>query len=110
MDAAERVLLAAELVPPGRVVSYGDIAELVGTSARRAGRVMATRGSAVLFWRVVNHSGDLATPCREAALPQWREEGIELKPNGLGCRMGHYRADLAEWASAYEAALAALDD
>ena len=30
----ERVLCAVECVPAGRVVSYGDIAELVGTSAR----------------------------------------------------------------------------
>ena len=40
----ERVLCAVECVPAGRVVSYGDIAELVGTSARRVGAVMASAG------------------------------------------------------------------
>ena len=31
----EYVLQVVEAIPPGRVVSYGDIAELVGSSPRR---------------------------------------------------------------------------
>ena len=55
----ERVLCAVECVPAGRVVSYGDIAELVGTSARRVGAVMASAGPGVPWWRVVNAAGRL---------------------------------------------------
>ena len=35
----ERVLRAVELVPAGRVVSYGDLAALVGTGPRGMGAV-----------------------------------------------------------------------
>ena len=35
--------LVVELIPPGRVVSYGDIAELTGSSPRRVGTIMAAR-------------------------------------------------------------------
>jgi methylated-DNA-protein-cysteine methyltransferase related protein len=33
----ELVLRAVELVPPGRVVSYGDLGHVVGTGPRRVG-------------------------------------------------------------------------
>ena len=50
----EQVLHAVECIPAGRVVSYGDVAELVGTSARRVGAIMASAGSGVPWWRVVS--------------------------------------------------------
>jgi alkylated DNA nucleotide flippase Atl1 len=99
---AELVLRAAELIPPGRVASYGDLAGLVGTSARHVGQVMARYGSGVAWWRVTNHSGDLPKHlCREAE-PYWAEEGITWKPNGRGCRIADHRADLVALADAYD--------
>ena len=96
------VLLAAELVPEGRVVSYGDLAALVGTSARRVGRIMARHGHETHWWRVTNHNGDLVVLAD--ALPHWSREGITVKPNGKGCRMSEYRADLAALADAWDRA------
>ena len=55
----ERVLVAVEQVPRGRVVSYGDLAELVGIGPRLVGRVMSLYGGNVTWWRVTNASGDL---------------------------------------------------
>ena len=97
-----RVLLAADLVPAGRVVSYGDLAELVGTSARRVGRVMALHGHETHWWRVVNHSGDLPGHLLAEAGDHWRAEGITEKSNGRGCRIRDHRADLAELAGEWE--------
>lgn len=104
MDAAERtdrILLVADLVPRGRVVSYGDIAELVGTSARLVGRVMAAHGHDVCWWRVVSSSGALPTVLRARALPHWLEEDTALRRGGQGCAMADARADLGELAAAY---------
>lgn len=43
---AERVLDVADLVPPGRVMTYGDVAEWLGEGGpRQVGRVMALYGS-----------------------------------------------------------------
>ena len=100
---AELVLRAAELIPPGRVASYGDLAELCGTSARHVGQIMARYGSGVPWWRVTSSYGDLPSHLREEAAVRWAAEGITWKPNRLGCRIKDHRADLAALADAYEA-------
>lgn len=104
----ERVLRAVELVPRGRVVSYGDLAALVGTGPRQVGSIMRVYGSNVTWWRVTNASGDLPSHLRQAAFIEWAVEGIEVKPNALGCRIRDHRADLEALAAAWEAAVADL--
>ena len=98
----ERVLRAVECVPAGRVVSYGDIAELVGTSARRVGSIMGAEGSGIPWWRVTNASGRLPEHLTAEASLRWRREGT---PVGDGrCMMSQARADLTQWAADYEMA------
>ncbi|WP_345208865.1 MGMT family protein [Fodinibacter luteus] len=104
----ERVLRAVEQVPRGRVVSYGDLAALVGVGPRLVGRIMSTYGSNVTWWRVTNSSGDLPAVLLDEARERWAAEGILLKPNGRGCRITQYRADLARLDSDYERATADL--
>jgi methylated-DNA-protein-cysteine methyltransferase related protein len=104
----ERVLRAVELVPPGRIVSYGDLAALVGTGPRQVGAVMRHWGGDVAWWRVTSHAGDLAGELLVRARPRWDEEGIRVKPNGRGCRIADYRADLVALAADYELAVADL--
>lgn len=104
----ERVLRAVEQVPRGRVVSYGDIGALVGIGPRFVGRVMSTYGSNVTWWRVTNSYGDLPVPLMDEVRERWAAEGILLKPNGRGCRIAEYRADLAALSVAYERATADL--
>lgn len=94
----ERVLRAVEQVPPGRVVSYGDLAALVGTGPRHVGQVMRHWGGNVAWWRVTNHRGELAGDLLERARPHWDTEGIEVRPDGRGCRITVYRADLEQLA------------
>lgn len=100
----ERVLRAVELVPPGEVVAYGDIAALVSTGPRQVGTVMRLYGSNVPWWRVTNASGDLPAHLRQRGFEHWAEEGIVVKPNGLGCRIADHRVDLAGLSTAHEAA------
>ena len=104
----ERVLRAVEQVPRGRVVSYGDIGALVGVGPRLVGRVMSTFGSNVTWWRVCSSYGDLPVPLMDEVRERWAAEGILLKPNGRGCRIAEYRADLAALARDYERAVADL--
>ena len=104
----ERVLRAVELVPPGRVVSYGDVAALVGIGPRQVGSIMRHWGCNVAWWRVVSHAGDVGGDLLTRARPHWDEEGIRVKPNGLGCRIADYRADLVALAAGYERAVADL--
>lgn len=79
----ELVLRAVELVPPGRLVSYGDVAALLGTGPRQVGAVMAREGHGVQWWRVTNASGDPGDGVRSVRCPGLEglgEEGLEGIP------------------------------
>ncbi|WP_158600497.1 MGMT family protein [Tessaracoccus antarcticus] len=104
----ERILRAVEQVPQGRIVSYGDIAGLVGVGPRHVGNVLGRWGSGVAWWRVTNSQGELPAPLLPEALPHWEAEGVSLKTNGRGCRIERHRADLLELGVRWERAIADL--
>lgn len=79
-EYAERVLDVAELIPAGRVMTYGDIAEWLGDGGpRQVGRVMALYGGAVPWWRVVRADGALLPGHELRALNHYREENTPLR-------------------------------
>lgn len=105
----ERVYAIVRLIPAGRVVSYGDVAGMLGMSPRMVGRYLALNEETDLpWWRVVNASGDLPAHVREHALAHWAAEDVTLKPDELGVSIARYRADLPELADAAEAQLGPL--
>ncbi|MFJ9112643.1 MGMT family protein [Streptomyces sp. NPDC102283] len=79
-EYVERVLDVTDLIPPGRVMTYGDIAEWLGEGGpRQVGRVMALYGSAVPWWRVVRSDGTLLPAHELRALGHYRAEGTPLR-------------------------------
>ncbi len=95
-EYAERVLDVTEMIPPGRVMTYGDVAASIGSrSARGVGQVMAYYGSDVPWWRVVRASGHPPQNHEQRALEYYRSEGTPL----IWSRDGGYRVDfaLARW-------------
>lgn len=79
-EYAERVLEVAELIPPGRVMTYGDVAEWLGEGGpRQVGRVMALYGGAVPWWRVVRADGALLPGHELRALGHYHTEGTPLR-------------------------------
>lgn len=99
-EYAERVLDVAELIPPGRVMTYGDVAEWLGDGGpRQVGRAMALYGGAVPWWRVVRSDGVLLAGHELRALDHYREEGTPLREAARGAD-GHLpRLDMkrARW-------------
>jgi alkylated DNA nucleotide flippase Atl1 len=84
-DFATRVLEVVESIPPGRVMSYGDIAEYLGEGGpRQVGRVMTLWGGGVAWWRVVHSDGTLLASHEYEALGCYREEGTPLRPAADG--------------------------
>lgn len=79
-DYAERVLELVDTIPPGMVLSYGDVAELlVSGGPRQVGQVMASYGSLTHWWRVVFADGTLPT-CNDGVAAQLlRAEGVALR-------------------------------
>ena len=93
-DFAAAVLDLVDAVPPGRVVTYGDVAGILGDGGpRQVGRVMALWGGAVPWWRVLRADGSPPQGHESRALERYREEGTPLRPDGR-------RVDLrrARWA------------
>lgn len=79
-EYAERVLDVVELIPPGRVMTYGDIAEwLEEGGPRQVGRAMALYGGAVAWWRVVRADGTLLPGHEQEAMAAYRSEGTPLR-------------------------------
>lgn len=90
-DFAEAVLDVVEHIPSGSVMTYGDVADAVGsTNARGVGRVMAHRGAGLPWWRVVPASGLPPAGHHDAALEHYLHEGTVLKK----LRDGSYRINL----------------
>ncbi len=76
---ARAVLDTVDRVPAGSALTYGDVAELMGTgSARTVGMVLSRWGGEVPWWRVVQAGGTIAEPLRERGLPRLRAEGCPL--------------------------------
>lgn len=90
-DFVGRVLEVVDSIPPGCVMTYGDVAAALGSRAARAvGTVMSHYGSDVPWWRVVRASGHPPIDHEARALQFYRAEGTPL----LLSRDGVYRVDL----------------
>jgi alkylated DNA nucleotide flippase Atl1 len=84
-DYPDRVLSLVEKIPPGRVMSYGDIAGCLGGGGpRQVGRVLAQWGGAVAWWRVIHADGSLLKGHEREALARYQAEGTPLRRAGDG--------------------------
>jgi alkylated DNA nucleotide flippase Atl1 len=95
-EYAEAVLDVVASIPEGRVMTYGDIAELLGSGGpRTVGTVMSVFGSDVPWWRVIRAGGHPPRGHEGEALAQWRSEGTPL----VGGAVSGRRVDLgrARW-------------
>ncbi|MET0928231.1 MAG: MGMT family protein [Aeromicrobium sp.] len=82
-DFTDRVLDLVERIPPGQVLSYVAISELVGEGGpRQVARVMAMDGGAVPWWRVVRADGSLTSAHGVGAQEHYAEEGTPMRANG----------------------------
>jgi alkylated DNA nucleotide flippase Atl1 len=78
-EFADRVLELVDMVPPGTVVTYGDVARMLGTrSPRSVGQVLARWGTEVSWWRVVRADGTPPPEHAAEAMPQLVRERVPL--------------------------------
>jgi alkylated DNA nucleotide flippase Atl1 len=83
-EYVEAVLELVERIPPGRVMSYGAIADHLAdrsgrASARRIGTIMARYGGPVPWHRVVTADGRLPPAHEHRAAQRLAAEGVVLK-------------------------------
>jgi methylated-DNA-protein-cysteine methyltransferase-like protein len=85
-----RVLQVVRRVPPGRVVSYGGVAALMGQPRAARGVGAALRAVEVdddlPWWRVINRNGEISISHHSISRRLQREllerEGVEFGPTG----------------------------
>ena len=88
-DFVHSVLEIVRTIPPGRVMTYGDIAEEIGAhadlaeatgsyGARLVGQVMARFASGVAWWRVIRANGQPPKFHEEQAWTYYIDEGTPL--------------------------------
>jgi alkylated DNA nucleotide flippase Atl1 len=97
-EFVEAVLAVVELVPPGAVLAYGDVAELLGAGGpRQVGSVLSHFGAQVAWWRVIKANGGPPEGHEVEALAHYIEESTPLR--GTSGR-GSWRVDMqqARWA------------
>ena len=84
-DFVSRTLAVVEAIPPGYVMTYGDVAATIGSRAARAvGQVKARYGSDVAWWRVIRSGGHPPIAHEDRALEHYEAEATPLKwmPDG----------------------------
>jgi len=86
----EEVIKIIKEIPPGRVMTYGQVARSAGSprAARQVVRVLhsMSRKHDLPWHRVVNAKGGIAIPKESAAEEQriqLEDEGVEINPQGF---------------------------
>ncbi len=88
-DFVDQVIGVVRAIPPGRVMTYGDIAALLTARAEQAGfaesygprmvgHVMSRFGGVLPWWRVIRSTGHPPRCHQARAWPHYREEGTPL--------------------------------
>lgn len=76
-DQVERVRALVAAIPPGRVATYGDIADAAGLSSPRiVGWIMRTDSADLPWHRVITASGRPAAHLAAEQLDLLRAEGV----------------------------------
>jgi alkylated DNA nucleotide flippase Atl1 len=94
---ARTVLDAVDLIPPGRVMAYSDVAEFVSAGSGRAvGTVMAMYGGEVPWHRVVHSDGSCAARVRERQVALLRSEDVPMKGNRVDMSRARWDGDQSD--------------
>ncbi|AXH96706.1 MGMT family protein [Ornithinimicrobium avium] len=88
-EVEARVREAVRAVPPGAVVTYGDVAAAVGIGPRQAGRLVGRLSEDIPWWRVVHADGSTATCHGGTAGELLVAEGVSF--HGARVDLGRHR-------------------
>lgn len=94
---ARAVLDVVDRIPPGRVLAYSDVAELVGAgSGRTVGAVMGRYGDEVPWHRVLRADGSCAPAVEARQLARLREEDAPMVGDRIDMRRARWDGSTSE--------------
>lgn len=98
-DYALAVHRLAAMVPEGAALSYGDLAELLGSGgARQAGKAMASAPPETPWWRILRSNGSIADPLMERARQHWAGEGLAQPGKRVDMNKHRWQPEARDWA------------
>ncbi|MGP9783649.1 cysteine methyltransferase [Arthrobacter sp. MYb211] len=99
LEYAEAVHRLAALVPPGAVLSYGDVAELLGVGgARQAGKAMGSSPEGTPWWRILRADGTLTLALGERGEDEWTRENTPRRGRRVNMAQARWKPNDAQWA------------
>jgi len=98
MNNAAAIYLALESIPPGKVITYGQLAKLAGFpgAARVAGKILCNlpEDTGLPWHRVINAQGKISLPEDSTGYKEQKQrleaEGIEFKNKTISLRRYGY--------------------
>lgn len=102
LSKVARIEAILALIPPGRVVSYGQVADLAGLPgrARLVGKVLRETDKTLPWHRVLGAGGSLSLPKGSAGFDEQvgrlQEEGVPVIGGRVRMREWQWQPDLAE--------------
>lgn len=85
-DPAAAVRAVALTIPPGAVMTYGEIALATGLGPRQVGRIVGLLSESVPWWRILRADGTPAT-CHDGTAPSLlAEEHVPFRGNRVDLR------------------------
>ncbi|SIS05283.1 MGMT family protein [Williamsia sterculiae] len=90
-DDVERVRALVAAIPPGKVGTYGDIADVAGLSSPRiVGWIMRTDSADLPWHRVIGVTGRPAPHLRRTQLENLRAEGVPINDGRVSMRQARF--------------------
>ncbi len=77
----DAVRATAAAIPPGRVMTYGEIGFATGLHPRQVGRIVARIADDIPWWRVIRADGTPATCHSNTAPALLAQEGVPFDGN-----------------------------
>jgi len=98
LDYVQAVYQLAQLIPPGAVLSYGDIAELLGSGGpRQVGKAMSAAPSGTPWWRVLRADGNIAEPLLPRASEHWDSEQLAQPGRRVDMKKLRWNPTPSQW-------------
>ncbi|WP_440102809.1 MGMT family protein [Glutamicibacter mishrai] len=98
LDYVQAVHQLAQLIPSGAVLSYGDVAELLGSGGpRQVGKAMATAPDGTPWWRVTRADGGMAEPLLPRARVHWNEESLARPDRRVEIKKLRWNPTESQW-------------